>query len=159
MSNRPVLVDVTFAVDGTQLPTPDEIRSWVRGALLAAGYQGRGEVSVRIVDSAEMQALNRDYRGKDKPTNVLSFPAGDIDGLPDDEPAALGDIVICAAVLREESLLQAKDLYDHWAHMLVHGTLHLVGYDHEDAADASVMEMLEVRILSTYGVADPYRVQ
>ena len=86
---------------------------------------------MRIVDAAEIHALNSDYRGKDKPTNVLSFPAGDVAGLPADMPVPLGDVVICASVVREEAAAQGKALDDHWAHMLVHGTLHLLGYDHE----------------------------
>jgi probable rRNA maturation factor len=158
LNDRSALVDVTFAVESAAFPDGGDIVNWVRGALHGAGYLGRGEVSVRVVDVAEMQALNRDYRSKDAPTNVLSFPAGDIDGLPDDEPESLGDIVVCAAVLSDEALAQDKQLHDHWAHILVHGTLHLLGYDHEVEADADAMEKLEVRILSTYDVADPYRV-
>ena len=113
-------------------------------------------MSVRIVDAAEIHALNSDYRGKDKPTNVLSFPAGDVAGLPADMPVLLGDVVICASVVREEAAAQGKAITDHWAHMLVHGTLHLLGYDHETETEAVEMEALETRILSEHGVADPY---
>jgi probable rRNA maturation factor len=116
-------------------------------------------VSVRVVDVDEMQTLNRDYRDKDKPTNVLSFPAGEIDGLPADEGSSLGDVVICAAIVRDEAAEQGKSLADHWGHMLVHGTLHLLGHDHLTDAEATEMEGLEVKILTSHGVADPYRVQ
>ena len=103
-----------------------------------------------------MRALNRDYREQDKTTNVLSFPAGEIAGLPDDAPRALGDIVICAAVISDEAAEQGKELSAHWAHMLVHGTLHLLGYDHETDAEAAAMEGLETRILCQHGCPDPY---
>jgi len=103
-----------------------------------------------------MRGLNRDYRGKDKPTNVLSFPAGQVAGLPDAEPVPLGDIVVCADVVSDEAATQEKAPADHWAHMLVHGTLHLLGFDHEDETDAATMEALETRILAAGGVADPY---
>jgi probable rRNA maturation factor len=116
----------------------------------------RSEVSVRVVDVEEMQTLNREYRDKDEPTNVLSFPAGEITGLPDDEGGVLGDVVICAAIVRAEAVEQKKALADHWRHMLVHGTLHLLGYDHMTDAEAAEMEGLEVRILTSLGVADPY---
>jgi probable rRNA maturation factor len=103
-----------------------------------------------------MQALNREFRGKDRPTNVLSFPAGDVPGLPRGERLALGDLVVCAPVLNEEAVSQGKLLAHHWAHILVHGALHLIGYDHDVPADAQRMEALETRILAAGGVGDPY---
>ena len=103
-----------------------------------------------------MRTLNRDYRGRDKVTNVLSFPAGDIDGLPAGAAQLLGDIVVCAAVVGEEAARQGKAAGDHWAHMLVHGTLHLLGFDHKSAAEAADMEGLEAHILTAQGLADPY---
>jgi probable rRNA maturation factor len=103
-----------------------------------------------------MRALNRDYRDKDKPTNVLSFPAGQVTGLPEAEPMPIGDIVVCADVVSNEAAEQGKAPPDHWAHMLVHGTLHLLGFDHEADAEAAAMETLESRILAEQGVADPY---
>ena len=103
-----------------------------------------------------MQALNRDYRQQDKVTNVLSFPAGEVAGLPDDASSSLGDIVICAAVVSDEATRQGKAVADHWAHMLVHGTLHLLGYDHDSNTEAVEMEGLETRILASNGLADPY---
>lgn len=103
-----------------------------------------------------MRSLNRDYRQKDKATNVLSFPAGAIEGLPAEAAPLLGDIVICAEVVSDEAAEQGKSTDDHWAHMLVHGTLHLLGYDHETDDDAAEMEGLEARILTVNGLRDPY---
>ena len=149
-------VDVQRAAGEDSIPEDAFVIAWVERAITAAREGAHAEVSVRIVDAGEMRALNRDYRGKDRPTNVLSFPAGDLDGLPDDEPEPLGDIVVCASVVRDESAGQGKAIRDHWAHMLVHGALHLMGYDHEAEADAQAMEALETRILAAHGVDDPY---
>jgi probable rRNA maturation factor len=114
------------------------------------------EVSVRIVDAEEVRTLNREYRDKDRATNVLSFPAGPLAGLPDDAPILLGDIVVCASVVDSEAAEQGKDVADHWAHMLVHGTLHLLGFDHEDDTEAAAMEALETQVLTQHGLPDPY---
>ena len=100
--------------------------------------------------------LNKEYRGKDKPTNVLSFPFDDMAGLPEEETRLLGDLVICAPVVRKEAKKQDKRPKDHWAHMVVHGTLHLLGYDHIEEAEASEMEALEARILEQFGIKNPY---
>ena len=151
-----VQVDVQNACDDETAPEIPIVEAWIARAVGASGPDGDTEVSVRIVDAAEIHALNSDYRGKDKPTNVLSFPAGDVAGLPADMPVPLGDVVICASVVREEAAAQGKAITDHWAHMLVHGTLHLLGYDHATATEAAEMEALETRILSEHGVADPY---
>ena len=137
-------------------PDDDFIRTWVSRALEAAGASPHAEISVRVVDAKEMRVLNRDYRNKEKPTNVLSFPAGPIAGLPDAEPVPIGDIVVCAEVVGAEAAAQSKPLQDHWAHMLVHGTLHLLGFDHIENDEAAAMEGLETRILGAHGVADPY---
>mgnify|MGYP003666603630 CR=1 FL=1 len=154
-------VDVQF--ESAEEPALDaqQIEHWVEQALSVseAGAAAATEVAVRVVDPAEMQDLNRNFRQQDKPTNVLSFPAGEVAGLPAEEQTLLGDIVICAPVLRAEAADQGKPLQDHWAHMLVHGTLHLLGYDHLDEADARKMEALEVRVLASGNIADPYRVQ
>jgi len=128
---------------------------------LAAEQSGRApdaetDLAVRIVGAAEIQTLNMLYRKKDTATNVLSFPAGAIQGLPPGEPRSLGDIVICASVVRDEALRQAKPLADHWAHMLVHGVLHLLGYDHSGDRDAEEMEHLEAAILRLRGIGNPY---
>ena len=151
-----VQVDVQNACDDDTAPETPLVESWIARAVGASGTDGDAEVSVRIVDTTEIQALNSDYRGKDKPTNVLSFPVGDVAGLPAGMPVPLGDVVICASVVREEAAAQGKAITDHWAHMLVHGTLHLLGYDHETETEAVEMEALETRILSEHGVADPY---
>ncbi len=151
-----VQVDVQNATDDDTAPETAEVESWVARAISVSGVDGHSEVSVRIVDAGEIHALNREYRGIDKPTNVLSFPAGEVEGLPADVPRLLGDIVICAEVVRAEAAEQGKDVAAHWAHMLVHGALHLLGHDHETDAEAVEMEALEARILSNFGVPDPY---
>lgn len=153
-----LLVDVQVACQSPGVPSDSQIACWVNRAVAGAGVPlARGvEVSVRLVDTGEMQALNRDYRQQDKVTNVLSFPAGEVAGLPDDASSSLGDIVICAAVVSDEATRQGKAVADHWAHMLVHGTLHLLGYDHDSNTEAVEMEGLETRILASNGLADPY---
>lgn len=152
-----VVVDVLKACNDGTIPETDIVESWIALTVNSAGGPIDAEVSVRIVDADESRALNLEYRGKDKPTNVLSFPAGRIEGLPDDVPVQLGDIVVCASIVSEEAGEQGKPVADHWAHMLVHGTLHLMGYDHETDAEATDMEALEKRILMTSGLTDPYR--
>ena len=149
-------VEVQRANPDIIAPDDDFIRAWVTRALEAAAATPGVEVSVRIVAEDEMRALNRDYRDKDKPTNVLSFPAGQVTGLPEAESMPIGDIVVCADVVSNEAAEQGKASPDHWAHMLVHGTLHLLGFDHEADAEAAAMETLESRILAEQGVADPY---
>ncbi len=152
-------VDVQLACDDSDVPDANHIREWVVSTLAAAvSPAGEFEVSVRVVGVSEMQTLNNEYRDTDEPTNVLSFPAGELAGLPDDVDRALGDLVVCASVVRDEAAVQNKPLADHWAHMLVHGTLHLLGYDHISDDQAAEMEGLEVGILTSHGVADPYRV-
>lgn len=111
------------------------------------------ELSVRIVDEDESQALNLQYRGKDKPTNVLSFPCELPDGV---ELPLLGDLVICAQVVAKEALEQGKVLHAHWAHMVVHGTLHLLGYDHIEDGEAEEMEAIEIQVLLELGYPNPY---
>ncbi len=147
-----VQIGEQIAGEAVSLPDADWLAGWVRAALSGQ----TGAVTVRIVDPAEIQVLNRDYRGSDKPTNVLSFPAGEIEGLPPEEIRPLGDIVICADVVGAEARDQEKTSEDHWAHMLVHGTLHLLGYDHLNDSDAAEMEQLEIRILAGGGVGNPY---
>lgn len=149
-------VDVQIASAAGDLPDTGTIRSLLAAACRAAGCAEPGAIAVRIVDEPEIRALNRDYRGKDKPTNVLSFPAEPLQGLPPDMHEELGDIVICAPVVAREADEQGKRPADHWAHMLVHGTLHLLGYDHLDSDDAERMEALEREILAAAGIADPY---
>ena len=153
-----ILVDVQIACDDSGIPSVEEIETWVVRAVAASGedFKRDAELSVRLVDTEEIQALNRDFRQQDAATNVLSFPAGSIDGLPADAAQVLGDVVVCAAVVSQEAREQNKAVNDHWAHMLVHGTLHLLGFDHESDPDAARMERLEAQILIENGLADPY---
>ena len=131
------------------LPAASTMRAWAMAAL----GSGSGDLTIRIVDLAESQDLNRRYRGKDKPTNVLSFPYdGDMLDVP-----ILGDLVICAPVVAQEAVEQGKDARAHWAHMVVHGCLHLLGYDHETESEADAMEQLEREILGKLGFPDPYQ--
>lgn len=146
-------VDVQLA---TQLdtPRPEMLERWAL-LTLSIGCDEPGELCVRVVDNKESQTLNAGYRGIDKPTNVLSFPA-EVD-LPDAK--VLGDVVICAPIVEFEAAEQNKNVADHYAHMVVHGILHLMGYDHESEGEAEQMEQLEVTILGELGIADPYQVR
>ena len=152
------VVDVQLACDPSKAPARRVLATWVQRALQEAREEsvGRAEVAVRVVEAEEMRSLNREYRGRDYATNVLSFPAGDIAGLPGDAVRLLGDIVICADVVNSEAAEQDKSREDHWAHMLVHGSLHLLGYDHRHDDEAAAMEALEKRVLGRYGLTDPY---
>jgi len=149
-------VDVQVASAAAGIPAGDDIREWVERTVDAVDPGRDADVSVRIVDEQEMQALNRDYRDQDKPTNVLAFPAGDTGFVPPGEIPLLGDIVVCAGVVAREAKEQGKPPAHHWGHMLVHGTLHLLGHDHVTDIQAQAMEALERRILESLGIADPY---
>lgn len=150
-------VDVQVASQGHDAPDPESIRSWVRSALdKRADESQEVEVCVRIVDENESQALNNQYRQKNKPTNVLSFPSEMPEGLP---ILHLGDIVICSAVVKREAEEQGKSTRAHWAHMVIHGTLHLLGFDHIDEADAVEMENLETQIMVGLLFPPPYQMQ
>ncbi len=146
-----VQVDIDIQVDDDQLPSDDEVHRWVAAAV--AGHRDQAEVSLCIVDADTSAELNGQYRGKPYPTNVLSFPAD----LPAElELPLLGDLAVCAEVVEREAREQGKTLKAHWAHMLVHGTLHLLGYDHIDDAEAEHMEALETDIITGLGFAPPY---
>jgi probable rRNA maturation factor len=149
-------VDVQVASDTAGIPAGDNIRNWVECAVNAADPGLDVDVSVRIVDELEMRVLNRDYRDQDKPTNVLAFPASDAGFMPPGETPLLGDIVVCAGVVAREADEQRKPPEHHWCHMLVHGTLHLLGHDHVTESQAEAMETLERRVLGSLGIADPY---
>ena len=151
-------VDVQIACDDGGIPTREDIQAWLEAAIRQSGKSAvsNSEVAVRIVDADEIRTLNHLYREQDKATNVLSFPTGDIDGLPKGAVRSLGDIVICASVVTAEANEQGKQLADHWGHMLVHGALHLLGFDHETDAEAAAMEAIESGILASRNVADPY---
>lgn len=153
-------IEINIQMASTVNSVPDEnaIQSWLDDVVSSVGDGTSREISVRIVDEEEGRALNNQYRQQDKATNVLSFPAvaADETGLPPELSQALGDIVICGPVVEREAAEQNKELESHWAHLLVHGTLHLLGYDHETDEEADVMETLETRILASRGIADPY---
>ena len=135
------------------VPADADIRGWIEAALAGQDSRDAVEVSVRLVDVEEMAALNETYRGKQGATNVLSFPA---ELPPELDLPLLGDIVICAPVVRSEALQQGKSETAHWAHMTIHGTLHLLGYDHIDEEDAAIMESLESAILNKLHYSCPY---
>ncbi|HOY24289.1 MAG TPA: rRNA maturation RNase YbeY [Cellvibrio sp.] len=148
----PYQIDVEVNSSSTKIPSIENIEIWIRAAL-QSDELNQAEVSVYIVDEAESQELNAQYRGKDKPTNVLSFPAD----IPDEVGVPLlGDLVICAPVVEREAQEQGKTLDAHWAHMLVHGTLHLLGYDHVEDDEADVMEALETRLITQLNFPAPY---
>ncbi|QGZ72034.1 rRNA maturation RNase YbeY [Aeromonas hydrophila] len=147
-----VTLDLQLASASTDgLPSEAQLQGWLDGTIL--GFQQEAEVTVRIVDEAESNELNLTYRGKDKPTNVLSFPFEAPPGL---ELPLLGDLVICRQVVEHEAAEQSKPLMAHWAHMVVHGSLHLLGYDHIEDDEAEEMEALERDIMQELGFADPY---
>lgn len=151
---RPALrlfLDVQRASRARTLPGDDRLRSWARAALADIG--GTHELTLRLVDEAESAALNAEYRHKQGPTNVLSFP---FEAPPGAASRLLGDLVICAPVVMREAQAQHKDVQAHWAHMVVHGVLHLRGYDHLTDIEASTMEALETAILARLGYANPY---
>lgn len=156
------VIEVQYAVSRAGVPHPATLRRWAKAALqqsvdVTPAFVRRRPVSLtlRVVGAAEGRRLNLRWRGKDKTTNVLSFPSGSLPGEWEDaEP--LGDIVICAPVIRREAGQQFKAPAAHWAHMVIHGTLHLLGYDHEVARDAEVMEQLERQVLAGLGFSDPY---
>ncbi|BFI96747.1 MAG: rRNA maturation RNase YbeY [Rhodanobacter sp.] len=147
------MLHVGYAVPRAGIPSPASFRRWVEAALRGAKRRKATELSIRIVGADEGRTLNRDYRGKDYATNVLSFEA---ELPPDLKLPLVGDMVVCAPVVAREAAEQGKHARDHWAHLTVHGTLHLLGYDHVVAAEAETMEALETRILAGLGIADPY---
>lgn len=144
-------VDVQVACSEDDLPGRPELRAW---ACAAVGKRRENcELTIRVVDEAEIERLNSHYRNTEGATNVLSFP---FDAPPGVDLPLLGDIVICAPVVRREANEQSKSVTSHWAHMVVHGALHLLGFDHEQAGDAQEMEAMEVRILADFGFDSPY---
>lgn len=157
MSTPRLELSLGYALPRTGLPTRPQFRQWVLAALSGAGRWFDSEVAIQLVDAAEGQAMNRQYRGKDYATNVLSFPADLPEGLPEDfDFPQLGDLVICAPVVAREAAEQGKPLDAHYAHLTVHGVLHLLGFDHVEEAEAEEMEALERQILASLGIADPY---
>lgn len=142
------------AATQASFPTPKEFKHWAKTVLQPK--IPAAEITLRIVDKEEIRELNNRYRHKDKPTNVLSFPFEMLAGVKLKTPI-LGDIVICADIIKEEALAQHKTETAHWAHMVVHGILHLLGFDHENEADAEKMEQEEITILKSLGFPNPYQ--
>ena len=147
-----MIIDLQIACEQESgLPTAQQIEQWATAAVQPQSDEV--EMTVRIVDEEESHALNLNYRGKDRPTNVLSFPFE----CPDEvELPLLGDLVICRQLVEREAQEQEKPLMAHWAHMVVHGSLHLLGYDHIEDNEAEEMESLETQIMTGLGFADPY---
>ncbi len=162
-----IAVDIQVATESGDSPEPEPIRSWIQTTLEhprvisllpseCKTLEKDIELSLRIVDCDESQELNKQFRQKDKPTNVLSFPSE----LPESLPFVhLGDLVICAPIVTLCPALQNKKTQNHWVHMLVHGTLHLMGFDHIDDDEAEIMEAIEINILSGLNIPDPYQIQ
>ncbi|HEY1069986.1 MAG TPA: rRNA maturation RNase YbeY [Thermomonas sp.] len=157
MTQGPVRLDVAvgYALPRAGVPAAASFRKWVAAAL--SGRIREADLAIRLVDEKEGRALNHHYRGKDYATNVLSFPAELPEGLPKGvKLPLLGDLVLCAPVVAREAKEQGKPLNAHYAHLTVHGSLHLLGWDHEDPREAEAMERLEREILAGLGLPDPY---
>tara|TARA_Y100001956_G_scaffold63400_1_gene63726 strand:- start:118 stop:582 length:465 start_codon:yes stop_codon:yes gene_type:complete len=145
-------LDLQFAVENEEgLPSEQDLQTWLDKTIIP--FQKDAELTIRIVDVEESHQLNHEYRGKDKPTNVLSFP---FEAPPGMEINLLGDLIICRQVVEREAVEQNKPLMAHWAHMVVHGSLHLLGYDHIEDDEAEEMESLETEIMQEMGFEDPY---
>lgn len=151
MNKHCIKIDLQNDLELPRIPDLTQMTDWV-SASLQQDYE-QLEQTIRIVDQAESHQLNKAFRHIDKPTNVLSFPADESDYLEYDH---LGDLVICASVVEDEAVQQQKDPVAHWAHMVVHGMLHLQGYDHISDQDAEQMESLEIEILARLGHTNPY---
>lgn len=149
-------LDVQYAVEAAELPTVASFQHWVDTVLKQVQPErlASAQLTVRLVDLAEGISLNETWRHKTGATNVLSFP---FEAPPEVELPLLGDIVICAPVIAQEAQAQGKSVSAHWAHMVVHGVLHLLGYNHLETAEAEQMESLEIQILQHLGYANPYR--
>ncbi|GAB6070939.1 rRNA maturation RNase YbeY [Thiomicrorhabdus hydrogeniphila] len=151
-------LELQWGIEEQPIPTLEQCQKWVHASLQEPRSFEPVEMTIRIVNEEESQTLNFDYRNKNKPTNVLSFEFEQPPGLVDlgEELPYLGDLVICADVVKQEAESQHKSLEMHWAHMVVHGTLHLQGYDHIDDVEAEEMEALEIEIMQNLGYANPY---
>jgi probable rRNA maturation factor len=147
-------IDVQYAAPRRGVPAAPALRAWVRAA--AAGRCEAAQLTLRVVGQEEGAALNERYRGGSGPTNVLSFP---LDAVPGSEPPWLGDVVLCAPVVERQARDQGKSARQHWAHLVIHGVLHLLGYDHQTAEEAHRMEAVEREVLGHLGYPDPYEVE
>lgn len=146
--NNSIKLHVQIASVSDAIPTRSEFLRWIKAILLVPA-----ELTIRLTDEQESAALNQKYRSKQGPTNVLSFP---VENAPDAKCPYLGDLVICAPLVAQEAQQQNKPVIHHWAHLTVHGVLHLLGYDHEQEQEAEIMEQLEVDVLNKLGFPDPY---
>lgn len=147
-----VILDLQIACEDTAgLPSENDFQTWLEAVL--PQFQEESEVTIRLVDISESHELNMTYRGMDKPTNVLSFP---FEAPPGMEMPLLGDLIICRQVVEKEAKEQEKELLAHWAHMVIHGSLHLLGYDHIVDEEAEEMESIETEIMQGLGYPDPY---
>lgn len=151
----PVELSLSLGCGRRGVPTRASFANWAAAALKFARCRGSVALALRVVDLDEGRQLNRDFRGKDYATNVLSFPYTPLPRLPG--PRVLGDIALCAPVVAREAAEQGKPLRAHYAHLTIHGVLHLLGHDHQNDADAARMEALEVRALAELGWPDPYK--
>jgi probable rRNA maturation factor len=148
-------LDVQLAIENdSNLPTEEQLILWATAALLNRTEYEEPELTIRIVDEDESQELNYEYRGKNKPTNVLSFPFEAPAHVP---IPLLGDLIVCKQVVEREAIEQEKTLTSHWAHMIIHGCLHLLGYDHIDDEEAEEMEGIEKVLMTELGFEDPYK--
>lgn len=148
-----IVVDLQLACGEQPVPEINDFQGWVEAALKP--YNKSFELTIRLVNSDESRQLNHQYRGKDKATNVLSFPFEVPEGI---ELDLLGDLVICVDVVEQEAITQQKSSNAHWAHMTVHGCLHLLGFDHIEDDEADEMEALETKIITGLGFAAPYEI-
>jgi len=150
-----LMLDLQLACeDNSELPTEEQLNLWATAALTSRTDIEEPELTVRIVDEEESQQLNFEYRGKDKPTNVLSFPFEAPAHVP---LSLLGDLIVCKQIVAREAVEQGKTSQAHWAHMIVHGCLHLLGYDHIEDEEAEEMEGIERIVLADLGFEDPYK--
>jgi probable rRNA maturation factor len=152
---EPVRVEIQLAGEAPagECPNRARLRRWIRAAV---GPRNAAELTLRIVGEAESADLNRRYRGRDNATNVLSFPPADDWPALDGERRPLGDIVVCWPVVAREAIAQRKQPAAHWAHIVIHGALHLIGFDHESDDEARIMEAEECKLLARFGFANPY---
>lgn len=148
-----LVLDVQYATEEDELPSEEMLALWIKKALPRTFDSI--ELTVRLVDIEESSQLNKVHRGKNKPTNILSFPFSLPKGIQLPVPL-LGDLVFCVPIVLQEAKQQSKELFAHWAHLTIHGTLHLLGYDHENDQDAEKMENLEIKLMSELGYPNPY---
>lgn len=148
-------LDVEYTISNTEFPTEEQFKTWVLSTLELTYQKSNAELSIRIIDKNESAMLNQTYRKKTGPTNVLSFP---MEASIDIVPPHLGDLAICAPLVLQEAHEQNKSIISHWAHLTIHGILHLLGYDHQTDKDASKMEAIEKHIMKKLSYQDPYHI-